>query len=71
VALSQETVTHSSLKMGMLIISDRMSYMTLKGRSFDITVLNGHASTEDKSDDTKDNFMRYQSMYSIISQNTT
>jgi hypothetical protein len=37
------------------LISDRISYITLRGRSCDIIVLNMHAPTEDKSDDTKDN----------------
>jgi hypothetical protein len=31
-------------------VSDRMSYVTLKGRSCDIIVLNVHAPTEDKDD---------------------
>jgi hypothetical protein len=37
-------------------VSDRMSYITLKGRWFDIVVLNVHAPTEDKDDDIKDSF---------------
>jgi exonuclease III len=37
-------------------VSDRMSYITLKGRWCDIIVLNVHAPTEDKCDDTKDSF---------------
>jgi hypothetical protein len=36
-------------------VSDRMSYITLKGRWCDI-VLNVRAPTEDKDDDTKDSF---------------
>jgi exonuclease III len=36
-------------------VSDRMSYITLKGRWCNIIVLNVHAPTEDK-DDVKDNF---------------
>jgi predicted choloylglycine hydrolase len=35
-------------------VSDRMSYITLKGRCCDIIVLNVHAPTEDKDDDIKD-----------------
>jgi exonuclease III len=37
-------------------VSDRMSYITLKGRWCDIIVLNVHAPTEDKDDDIKDSF---------------
>jgi hypothetical protein len=37
-------------------VSDRMSYITLRGRCCDIIVLNVHAPTEDKIDDTKDRF---------------
>jgi hypothetical protein len=36
-------------------VSDRMSYITHRDRWWDI-VLNAHAPTEDKSDNTKDNF---------------
>jgi hypothetical protein len=37
-------------------ISDRMSYIILRGRWCDIIVLNVHAPTEDKIDDVKNNF---------------
>jgi exonuclease III len=37
-------------------ISDRMSYVILRGRWWDIIVLNIHAPTEDKIDDIKDKF---------------
>jgi len=37
-------------------ISDRKSYITVRGRWCDIIVLNVHAPTEDRSDDTKDRF---------------
>jgi endonuclease/exonuclease/phosphatase family metal-dependent hydrolase len=37
-------------------VSDRMSYMMLRGRWCNIIVLNVHATTEDKIDDTKDRF---------------
>jgi hypothetical protein len=37
-------------------ISDRMSYMILKGHWCNIIVLNVHAPTEDKIDDMKDRF---------------
>jgi len=35
-----------------------MSYITLRGRWFDIIVLNVHAPTEDKRDDTKDSYCK-------------
>jgi hypothetical protein len=37
-------------------VSDRMSYIILKGRWCDIIVLNAYAPTEDKDDDIKDSF---------------
>jgi exonuclease III len=37
------------------VVSDMMSYITLKGRR-DIIVLNVHAPTEDEHDDIKDSF---------------
>jgi hypothetical protein len=37
-------------------LSDRMSYIILRGRWCHIIVLNVHASTEDKTDDVKDSF---------------
>jgi hypothetical protein len=37
-------------------ISDRMSYIIVRGRCCDIIVLNVHAPTEDKTDDMKDSF---------------
>jgi exonuclease III len=37
-------------------ISDRMSYIILRGRWCNIIVLNVHAPCEDKGDDEKDNF---------------
>jgi hypothetical protein len=39
-------------------VSDRMSYITLKGHWCDIIVLNVHDSTEDKDDITKDSFYK-------------
>jgi glycerophosphoryl diester phosphodiesterase len=38
------------------VFSDRMSYTVLRGRWCDIIVLNERASTEDKSNDSKDSF---------------
>jgi hypothetical protein len=37
-------------------VSDRMSYIILRGHWCDISVLNVHAPTEDKTDDVKDSF---------------
>jgi hypothetical protein len=37
-------------------VSDRMSYIILRGRCCHIIVLNVHAPTEDKNDDVKDSF---------------
>jgi hypothetical protein len=37
-------------------VSDRMSYIILRGRWFHIIVLNVRAPTEDKIDDVKDSF---------------
>jgi hypothetical protein len=37
-------------------VSDRMSYIILRGRWCNIVVLNIHALTEDKIDDVKDSF---------------
>jgi hypothetical protein len=37
-------------------VSDRNSYITLKGRCCDINVLNVHAPNEDTDDDIKDSF---------------
>jgi hypothetical protein len=36
--------------------SDRMSYIVLRGRWFNITVLNAHAPTEENSDVSKERF---------------
>jgi hypothetical protein len=37
-------------------VSDRMSYTVLRGRWCNIIVLNAHAPTEEKNDDSKDSF---------------
>jgi hypothetical protein len=37
-------------------VSDRMSYIILRGRWCDIIALNVHAPTQDKIDDTNDGF---------------
>jgi hypothetical protein len=47
-------------------VSDRISYITLKGRWCDIIVLNVHAPTEDKDDDIKDRF--YEELEQVFDQ---
>jgi hydroxypyruvate isomerase len=37
-------------------VSDKLTYIILRGRWFHIIVLNVHAPTEDKTDDVKDSF---------------
>ena len=37
-------------------VSDRMSYIVLRGSWFNIIVLNVHATSAEKSDDSKDRF---------------
>jgi hypothetical protein len=37
-------------------VSDRVSYVVMRGRWFNIVVLNVHAPSEDKSDDSKGTF---------------
>jgi exonuclease III len=47
-------------------VTDRMSYITLKGRWCDIIVLNVHAPTEDKDDIIKDSF--YEELEQVFDQ---
>jgi exonuclease III len=49
-------------------VSDRMSYIILRGRWCNIIVLNVHAPTEDKVDDMKDRFCEELNRYLINSQ---
>jgi len=37
-------------------VSDRLSYIVLRGRWFNIIVLNVHAPSEEKNDDSEDSF---------------
>jgi hypothetical protein len=48
-----------------VFVSDRMSYIILRGNWCDI-VLNAHVPTEDKSDDTKDSF--YKELEHVLNQ---
>ena len=47
-------------------VSDRVSYVVLRGRWCNIIVLNVHAQSEDKNDDSKDSFTRNWGRFSII-----
>ena len=40
----------------MEFVTDRVSYIILRGRWYDFIVLNVHAPCEEKSDDSKDSF---------------
>ena len=40
----------------VVFVSDRVSYIVLRGRWCNIIILNVHAPSEDKSDDSKDSF---------------
>jgi hypothetical protein len=45
-------------------VSDRMSYIVLRGRWCNIIVLNAHAPTEEKNDDSKDSF--YEELEQVL-----
>ena len=45
-------------------VSDRVSYIVLRGRWCNIIVLNVNAPSEDKSDDSKDSF--YQELEQVF-----
>jgi hypothetical protein len=47
-------------------VSDRMSYINVKGRWCDIIALNVHAQTEDKDNDIKDSF--YEEIEEVFGQ---
>jgi hypothetical protein len=51
-------------------VSDRMSCLVLKGHWFNIIVLNWHARTEEKNEDSKHSFMRNSSRISITFPST-
>jgi predicted glycosyltransferase len=48
------------------LVSDRMSYIVLRGCPCNSIVLNTHASTEEKNDDSKDSFYEELGRCSII-----
>jgi hypothetical protein len=45
-------------------ISDRMSYIVLRGRWCNIIVLNVHVPCEDKGDDVKESF--YEELWRVL-----
>jgi len=47
-------------------VSDRKSYVVLRGRWCNIITLNVHAPLEEKSDDSKDNFYEELGRFFII-----
>jgi hypothetical protein len=52
-------------------ISDRMSYIILRGRWCNITVLNVHVPCEDKGDDVKNSSTRNYGVFLISFLGTT
>jgi len=53
-------------------VSDRVSYIVLRGSWCNIIVLNVHAPSEEKSDESKDNFyVELEQVFFIISLSTT
>jgi hypothetical protein len=52
-------------------VSDKMSYIILRGRWYHTIVLNVHASTEDKTDEVKDSFYEELVVCLANSLNTT
>jgi len=51
-------------------VSDRVSYIVLRGRWFNANVLNVHAPSEEKIDESNDSFMRNLSRFLIMSIST-
>ena len=50
----------------MEFVSDRLSYIVLKGRWLHIIVVNVHAPSEEKSDEVKDSF--YDELEEVFDQ---
>jgi len=57
-------MTEQSAVRRVEFVSDRLSYIVLRGRRCGIIVLNVHAPTEEKSDDSKDSF--YQELEQVF-----
>ena len=54
--MMQVNKTLVSAFKGVELVSVRMSYIVLRGRCFNIIVLNAHAPSEEKSDDSRGSF---------------
>ena len=52
-------------------VSDKTSYIVLRGRSFNIIVWNVHTSSQEKSDDSKDCFYEQLQHVFVIVLSTT
>ena len=57
---------HHRIVSAVEFVSDRVSYIFLRGRWCNTIVLNVHAPGEDKSNDSKDSFTRNWSRFLII-----
>jgi len=58
-SIGNRNFVHHGIKpavKGVQFVSDRVSYINLRGRWFNIIVPNVHALSEEKSDDPRDNF---------------
>jgi len=51
----------------MMFVSNRLSYIVLRGRWRNIIVVNVHAPSEEKSDESKEEF--YEELEQITSRN--
>ena len=51
------------------LVSDRLSYIVLRGRWRNIIVVNVHAPSEEKSDESKESFYEELEQCSITSRN--
>ena len=57
---------HHKIVSAVEFVSDRMSYIVLRGRWCSIIVLNVHVPNEEKSDDSKDSFYEELEQFFII-----
>ena len=48
---------HGPINIRIEFVSEKMSYIALRGRWFNIIVLDVHGPSEEKSDDSKDIFL--------------
>jgi len=56
----------SAVKTVEFVVSDRLSYIVLRGRWCNIIVVNVHAPSEEKSDESKDSF--YEELEQVFDQ---